>query len=51
MRFRQGSNVNPANQRFTLLSEQSHSLALEPIQARLRASFDPSGVFATHRLP
>ena len=51
MRFRQGSNVNPANQRFTLLSEQSHSLALEPIQARLRASFDPSGVFVTHRLP
>ena len=51
MRFRQGSNVNPANQRFTQLSEQSHSLALEPIQARLRASFDPSGVFATHRLP
>ena len=51
MRFRQGSNVNPANQRFTLLSEQSHSLALEPIHARLRASFDPSGVFATHRLP
>ena len=51
MRFRQGSNVNPANQRFTQLSEQSHSPALEPIQARLRASFDPSGVFATHRLP
>ena len=51
MRFRQGSNVNPANQRFTRLSEQSHSLALEPIQARLRASFDPYGVFATHRLP
>jgi len=51
MRFRQGSNVNPANQRFTQLSEQSHSLALEPIQARLRSSFDPSGVFATHRLP
>jgi len=51
MRFRQGSNVNPANQRFTQLSEQSHSLALEPIQARLRASFDPSGVFVTHRLP
>ncbi|QWD86763.1 glycolate oxidase subunit GlcE [Polynucleobacter paludilacus] len=51
MRFRQGSNVNPANQRFTQLSEQSHSLALEPIQTRLRASFDPSGVFATHRLP
>jgi len=50
-RFRQGSQVNPANQRFTLLSEQTHSQALEPIQARLRASFDPSGVFATNRLP
>ena len=51
MRFRQGAKVNPANQRFTLLSEQTHSQALEPIQARLRASFDPSGVFATNRLP
>ena len=51
MRFRQGTKVNPHNQRFTLLSEQTHSQALEPIQARLRASFDPSGVFATNRLP
>ena len=51
MRFRQGTKVNPHNQRFTLLSEQTHSQALEPIQARLRASFDPFGVFATNRLP
>ena len=50
-RFRQGSNVDPANQRFSLLSEQVHSAALEAVQARLRASFDPSGVFATSRLP
>ena len=50
-RFRQGADVNPANQRFTLLSEQAHSAALEAVQARLRAAFDPAGVFATSRLP
>ena len=50
-RFKQGINVDPANQRFSLLSEQVHSAALEAVQARLRASFDPSGVFATSRLP
>lgn len=50
-RFKQGSNVDPSNQRFTLLSEQAHSVALEAVQARLRASFDPAGVFATKRLP
>ena len=50
-RFKQGINVDPANQRFSLLSEQIHSAALEVVQARLRASFDPSGVFATSRLP
>ena len=50
-RFRQGINVDPSHQRFTLLSEQSHSKALEAIQSRLRAAFDPTGVFATCRLP
>jgi glycolate oxidase FAD binding subunit len=50
-RFKQGVNVDPTNQRFTLLSEQVHSVALEAVQARLRASFDPAGVFATSRLP
>lgn len=50
-RFRQGVDVNPGNQRFTLLSEQTHSAALEAVQQRLRASFDPAGVFTTHRLP
>ena len=50
-RFKQGSNVNPANQRFTLLSEQAHSKALEAVQERLRSAFDPAGVFATKRLP
>ena len=51
IRFRQGSNVDPAKERFTKLSEQSHSQALEAVQARLRAAFDPAGVFATNRLP
>lgn len=50
-RFKQGAQVDPAQQRFTLLSEQAHSAALEAVQARLRASFDPAGVFATARLP
>jgi glycolate oxidase FAD binding subunit len=50
-RFKQGAQVDPANQRFTLLREQAHSVALEAVQARLRASFDPAGVFATARLP
>ena len=50
-RFRQGSNVDPSFQRFTLLSEQAHSKALELVQARLRSAFDPAGVFATSRLP
>lgn len=50
-RFRQGTNVDPAYQRFTLLSEQAHSKALESVQERLRSAFDPSGVFATKRLP
>ena len=50
-RFRQGANVDPAFQRFTLLSEQTHSKALEAVQERLRAAFDPAGVFATKRLP
>ena len=51
IRFRQGSNVDPAKERFTKLSEQAHSQALEAVQARLRAAFDPAGVFATNRLP
>jgi glycolate oxidase FAD binding subunit len=50
-RFKQGSSVDPNRQRFTLLSEQAHSTALEAVQARLRAAFDPAGVFATSRLP
>jgi glycolate oxidase FAD binding subunit len=50
-RFKQGVKVDPTNQRFTLLSEQVHSIALEAVQTRLRASFDPAGVFATSRLP
>jgi glycolate oxidase FAD binding subunit len=51
MRFKQSPNVDPNKQRFTLLSEQAHSAALEAVQARLRAAFDPAGVFATSRLP
>ena len=50
-RFKQGDSVDPSKQRFTLLSEQAHSTALEAVQARLRAAFDPAGVFATSRLP
>ncbi|HBK44769.1 MULTISPECIES: glycolate oxidase subunit GlcE [unclassified Polynucleobacter] len=50
-RFKQGSSVDSSKQRFTLLSEQAHSTALEAVQARLRAAFDPAGVFATSRLP
>ncbi len=50
-RFKQGVSVNPAFQRFTLLSEQAHSKALELVQERLRSAFDPAGVFATKRLP
>ena len=51
IRFRQGSNVDPVKERFTKLSEQAHSQALESVQARLRTAFDPAGVFATNRLP
>ena len=50
-RFKQGSNIDPSFQRFTLLSEQAHSKALVLVQARLRSAFDPAGVFATSRLP
>ena len=50
-RFKQASGVDSSKQRFTLLSEQAHSTALEAVQARLRAAFDPAGVFATSRLP
>jgi len=50
-RFRQGANVDPSYQRFTLLTEQAHSKALEAVQERLRSAFDPAGVFATKRLP
>ena len=50
-RFRQGANVDPSYQRFTLLREQAHSKALEAVQERLRSAFDPAGVFATKRLP
>ena len=50
-RFRQGANVDSSYQRFTLLSEQAHSKALEVVQDRLRSAFDPAGVFATKRLP
>lgn len=50
-RFKQGSNVDPSFQRFTLLNEQAHSQALVAVQERLRSAFDPAGVFATKRLP
>lgn len=50
-RFRQGANVDPSYQLFTLLTEQAHSKALEAVQDRLRSAFDPAGVFATKRLP
>ncbi len=50
-RFRQGTDVDPSYQRFTLLAEQAHSKALEAVQERLRSAFDPAGVFATKRLP
>lgn len=50
-RFKQGSNIDSGAQRFTLLSEQAHSTALEAVQARLRNAFDPAGIFATSRLP
>jgi glycolate oxidase FAD binding subunit len=50
-RFKQGAEVDPSLERFTLLSEQAHSKALEAVQARLRSAFDPAGVFATNRLP
>ena len=50
-RFKQGANIDPSFERFTLLSEQVHSKALEAVQARLRSAFDPAGVFATKRLP
>ena len=50
-RFKQGANIDPSFERFTLLSEQEHSKSLEAVQARLRAAFDPAGVFATKRLP
>ena len=50
-RFKQGSDVDPGKQRFTLLSEQAHSTALEAVQVRLRTAFDPAGIFATSRLP
>jgi len=48
--FRLGTAVDPSLQRFTLLSEQAHSKGLELVQSRLRAAFDPAGVFATNRL-
>jgi glycolate oxidase FAD binding subunit len=47
--FRVGSNG--VEQRFTLLSDQAHSAALTAVQTQLRKAFDPSGVFATGRLP
>lgn len=50
-RFKLGADVDPTLERFTLLSEQAHSKALEAVQARLRSAFDPAGVFATKRLP
>ena len=50
-RFKQGAKLDPAFQRFTLLTEQAHSKALETVQERLRSAFDPAGVFATKRLP
>ena len=50
-RFKQGANINPTFERFTLLREQTHSKALAAVQERLRSAFDPAGVFATKRLP
>jgi glycolate oxidase FAD binding subunit len=50
-RFKQGASIDPTKQRFTLLSEQALSVALEKVQERLRSAFDPAGVFATKRLP
>ena len=50
-RFKLGADIDPSVERFTLLSEQPHSKALEVVQARLRSAFDPAGVFATKRLP
>lgn len=47
--FRVGSNG--VQQRFTLLGDQAHSAALTAVQNQLRSAFDPSGVFATGRLP
>jgi len=47
--FRVGSHG--VDQRFTLLSDQAHSKALVAVQNQLRKAFDPSGVFATGRLP
>jgi glycolate oxidase FAD binding subunit len=47
--FRVGTNG--VAQRFTLLSDQAHSAALTAVQTQLRKAFDPSGVFATGRLP
>lgn len=47
--FRVGSNG--VEQRFTLLGDQAHSAALTAVQTQLRKAFDPSGVFATGRLP
>jgi glycolate oxidase FAD binding subunit len=47
--FRVGSTG--VEQRFTLLSDQAHSAALTAVQNQLRKAFDPSGVFATGRLP
>jgi glycolate oxidase FAD binding subunit len=47
--FRVGANG--VEQRFTLLSDQAHSTALTAVQNQLRQAFDPSGVFATGRLP
>lgn len=47
--FRVGANG--VQQRFTLLSDQAHSTALTAVQNQLRQAFDPSGVFATGRLP
>ena len=47
--FRVGSTG--VEQRFTLLSDQAHSAALTAVQNQLRKAFDPSGIFATGRLP
>lgn len=43
--------ANGVEERFTLLSDQAHSAALTAVQNQLRKAFDPSGVFATGRLP